>query len=254
MTRADILAAVLLHRSMYREELSLVTRTTASHVPAETEPITEATYDGSEWRPGPVQVEVTDSGPLGGEPLSAQMNRHLGPPSGFGSQRPWSHAFHYLRRACRNDHPGHTARPTFGGSLCWQAVAYSVLHDYTVPTIASLLSIPDDEFYVSEADVERHLLRAFAWIEEDMDRKQRIRNGYDPRPSEEPTPTRLSLLQCDAAQRQVADFDLEQRIWESQRNLHPELELSAWDVEWARRMETLREHQATCDRCRRAAA
>src|SRR5690606_7722097 len=102
---------------------------------------------------------------------------------------PWAHSWSYLRRACRNDHPGHTERPVFGGSLCWQAVSYAVISEYTPETIADLMDIPVES-------VERHLRNAFAWIIEDMDRKQRFRNARDPQPSEEPTPTRISLLQC----------------------------------------------------------
>ena len=130
--------------------------------------------------------------------------------------------------------------------MCWQVVSWAVISDYQPDTIAGILRIPVE-------DVERHLRRALDWIIEDIDRKQAIRNARDPRPSEEPTPSRLSLLMCDAATRAVADFDLEQRIWESYRNLHPELELAEWSVEWSRRLSVLIEHQAECDRCRRAA-
>jgi hypothetical protein len=238
MTLSDLIAE---HRGMYADELHRVGRMTSHFhgrhlVPADTEaiPIGEA------------MVEVTDSGPLGGAPFSPDLNRRLGPPSRYGERYPWAHSWSYLRRACRNDHPGHIERPVFGGSLCWQAVSWCVVSEYTPATIASLFEIPLE-------DVERHLRNALRWIEEDMDRKQRIRNSRDPQPSEEPTPTRLSLLMCDAAHRQVADFDLEQRVWESQSRLHPDLKLSDWSTEWARRLNALWAHQQSCDRCRRAA-
>lgn len=199
------------------------------------------------------------------------MNRHLGPVAGYGSQRPWSFSWHALRQACRHDHPGHTERPVFGGSLCWQAVSYAVVNRYNPDTIADLWGIPVE-------DVERHLNRAFGWIEEHMDRGQQIRNARDPRPSEEPTPTRISLLQCDAANRAVENFDLEQRIWEGQvgimrRTLSEPIHVlvnqpsphyetisseewerrHSWEAEWQRRQEVLWEHRQNCDRCRRAA-
>ena len=224
-----------LHRDLYREELR-IPHMTVRQVPAETEAIPI----------GDRSVEVTDSGPLGGMAFSGDLNRRLGPPSGYGERYPWAHSWSYLRRACRHDHPGHTARPTFGGALCWQAVSYYVVSEFEPDTIARLMDLPIEA-------VHRHLHRAFTWIIEDMDRKQRIRNARDPQPSEEPTPTRISLLQCDAVNRAVADFDLEQRIWESHRRLHPELNLVEWAVEWSRRQVALIEHRAECERCRRAA-
>jgi hypothetical protein len=229
------------HRALYADELRRPFHMTVSQVPDETEPILI----------GEEVVEVTDSGPLGGPPFSRPMNRHLGPIDGYGAQRPWSYSWHALRKACRNDHPGHTERRTFGGSLCWQAVSYAVVSNYNLETVAEVLS--DPPFLISVEDAERHLTRAFGWIEEHMDRGQQIRNARDPQPSEEPTPSRLSLLVCDAAHRQVADFDLEQRIWESQARLHPELGLADWSDEWARRLNILWAHQQECDRCRRAA-
>ena len=240
------------HRGMYRDELRRVFQTTVASVPDETEPMELAELSEEGWKPGTVTVEVTDSGPLGGPAFSRPMNRHIGPVVAYGVQRPWSYSLHYLRRACRNDHPGHTERRTFGGSLCWQAVAYTVIDEYEPETVARLLSDPPD-FTVSLEDAERHLRRALSWIEEHMDRGQQIRNARDPQPSEEPTPSRLSLLMCDAALRQVENFELEQRIWESYRNQHPELGLAEWHIEWARRQAALLEHQAECDRCRRAA-
>lgn len=244
------------HRSMYREELRI--RTTSRNVPADTEPIQISEWSDAEdgWRPGAVSVETTDSGELGGMALSPAMNRRLGPPTGYGAQYPWAHSWSYLRRACRNDHPGHTERPEFGGALCWQIVSWAVISDYEPATIAGILRMPLES-------VERHLRNAFAWIIEDMDRKQRIRNARDPQPSEEPTPSRLSLLQCDSVTRAVQNFDLEQRIWEGQiavqRRHLPEPPDEAWErrwsweTEWARRQAALLDHQRECDRCRRAA-
>lgn len=218
-------------------------------------------------------VEVTDSGPLGGAPFAPDLNRRLGPETGYGERYPWAHSWSYLRRACRNDHPGHRARLVFGGSLCWQAVSWCVVSEYEPSTIADLWRIP-------VKDAERHLLNAFDWIIEDMDRKQRFRNARNPAESEEPTPTRITLLQCDAALHSVADFTLQQRIWEGQVGLMREKlgdieEVSelvreprphyvtltrvqweqrwSWDREWERRLDALRVHQRTCDRCRRAA-
>lgn len=258
MTVAELIAE---HRSMFREELR--GQMTQRHVPADVEPIP---IHG-------VMVDVTDSGPLGGMPFSSDLNRRLGPAEGYGARYPWAHSWSYLRRACRNDHPGHTERPVFGGSLCWQAVSYAVISEYTPATIADIMDIPVES-------VERHLRNAFAWIIEDMDRKQRFRNARDPQPSEEPTPTRISLLLCDAATRAVENFDLEQRIWEGQvgvmrRNLGDRTEVLelvqepaphyvkmsreqweqrwSWDREWARRQAALADHQLECDRCRRAA-
>jgi hypothetical protein len=260
----SLAAQLELHRGIYRDELGRVTRLTVAHVPADTEPI--PLKEG--------MVEVTDSGELGGMPFSTAMVRRLGPPQGYGAMYPWAHSWSYLRRACRNDHPGHTARPEFGGALCWQVVSWAVVSEFTPQTIAGILRLPIE-------DVERHLRRAFAWIEEDMDRKQRIRNARDPQPSEEPSPTRLTLLQCDAVNRAVADFDLEQRIWEAQVGvmrrrlsdddsglwdrieepkphyvkLTPEQweERWSWEREWQRRQEALWSHRQECDRCRRAA-
>lgn len=234
MTALD--ATIALHRQLYRDELR--GKMTQRHVPAETEPI--PMHGG--------MVEVTDSGPLGGMPFSSDLNRRLGPASLYGERYPWAHSWSYLRRACRNDHPGHTERPEFGGALCWQVVSWCVISDYEPATIADILHLPVE-------DVGRHLLRAFRWIEEDIDRKQRIRNARDPQPTEEPTPTRITLLQCDAVNRAVADFDLEQRIWESQREVQRRhgLELAAWETEWQRRQAMLFDHRQTCERCRRAA-
>ena len=250
------------HRGMYRDELRRPFRMTVAQVPDETEPI-------------PIDdrmVDVTDSGPLGGPAFSRPMNRHLGPIAGYGAQRPWSYSWHALRQACRQDHPGHTEREVFGGSLCWQVVSWCIVSEFTPQTIAhQLLDIPVES-------VERHLARALSWIEEHMDRGQQIRNARDPQPSEEPTPTRISLLQCDAAHRAVANFDLEQRIWEGQVGImrgklrEPIWELvqepephyvtitveewekrHSWEAEWQRRQEALYDHEQTCDRCRRAA-
>ena len=229
-----------------------VFKTNVASVPDEVEPIAVAELTDDGWEPGTVTVEVTDSGQLGGPAFSRPMNRHLGPAQEYGSQRPWSAGLFALRHWCRKDHIGHTERPTFGGSLCWQAVAYAIIDEYEPVTVARLLSEPEG-FTVSYEDVARHLRRALGWIEEHMDRGMQIRNARDPLPSEEPTPSRLSLLMCDAAHRQVEDFDLEQRIWESYRNLHPELELAEWHIEWARRQAALLEHQLECDKCRRAA-
>lgn len=231
------------HRGMYRDELRRPFQLTVAQVPDETEPIP---IDGR-------MVEVTDSGPLGGPSLSRPMNRHLGPPTEYGAQRPWSAGLHALRFWCRKDHLGHADRRTFGGSLCWQAAYYAVVDGYDPVTVAELLSDPADGFRVSYEDTIRHLSRALRWIEEQIDRGQQIRNARDPLPSEEPTPSRLSLLMCDAAHRQVQNFDLEQRIWESLRNKQPDLDLPEWHVEWSRRMSALIEHQVDCDRCRRAA-
>ena len=235
MTALDALIAE--HRSMYREERR-IPRITIHQVPADTEAIPFGT--GS--------VEVEDSGPLGGRPLSPAMNRLLGPPAGYGAQYPWTHSWSYLRRACRADHPGHTERPVFGGALCWQVVSWCVVAEFESATIASITGLPTES-------VERHLRNALRWITEDIDRKQRIRNARDPKPSEDPTPSRVSLLQCDAVNRAVANFDLEQRIWESQRAIQRRhgIELAAWETEWARRQHALWSHQAECDRCRRAA-
>lgn len=241
MTALD--ALIDLHRALYRDELRRPFQLTVSQVPDETEPI----------RIGDVLVEVTDSGPLGGPSFSRPFNRHVGPPEEYGSQRPWSAGLHALRYWCRKDHIGHTERRTFGGSLCWQAAAYAIVDGYEATTVVRLLSDPADGFGVDYENTERHLLRALRWIEEYMDRGMQIRNARDPLPSEETTPSRLSLLMCDAANRQVENFDLEQRIWESHRNKHPELGLAEWHVEWARRQASLLEHQADCDRCRRAA-
>lgn len=249
------------HRGMLADELRRPFQMTVAQVPDETEPIPV----------GDVMVEVTDSGPLGGPAYSRPMNRHLGPVAGYGSQRPWSYSFDALRFACRKDHPGHTQRDVFGGSLCWQAVSWCVLSGYTPATIADLWDMPTE-------DVERHLLRAFRWITEHMDRGQQIRNARDPQPSEEPTPTRISLLQCDAVNRSVQNFTLEQRIWEGQvgimrRNLKEPISVldndpaphyvtitleeweqrHSWEAEWGRRQEALWDHRQECDRCRRAA-
>ena len=255
--------AIAEHRSMYREELR--GRMTQRHVPADTEPI----------RIGEATVDVTDSGPLGGMPFSSDLNRRLGPPNRYGERYPWAHSWSFLRRACRNDHPGHTERPVFGGALCWQVVAYSVVHEFDVQTISRLMDIPVES-------VERHLRNAFAWIVEDIDRKQRIRNARDPLASEEPTPTRISLLQCDVLNRAVQDFVIEQRIWEGQVGImrrkldeegaeevpvlikqpvphyvkltRPQWEQHwSWEREWQRRQAELAEHRRECDRCRRAA-
>ena len=241
MTLAERIA---LHRGMYRDELK-IPRLTVAHVPADTETIPIG--DG--------MVEVTDSGELGGMPFSQPFVRRLGPPSGYGASYPWAHSWSYLRRACRNDHPGHMEREVFGGALCWQAVSYCVVSEFDPPTIAPLLSDPSDDFVMPVESVERHLLNGFRWIEEDMDRKQRIRNARDPQPSEEPTPTRISLLQCDAANRAVENFDLEQRIWNSQREIMARhgKELPTWEDEWRRRQDALFDHKQECDRCRRAA-
>ncbi len=260
---AALAAQLYLHRNLYREERRLP-RITISQVPADTEPI----------QIGTGTVEVEDSGPLGGRPFAPAMNRLLGPPNGYGSRYPWTHSWSYLRRACRNDHPGHTERPEFGGSLCWQVVSWAVISEYQPDTIAGILRIPVE-------DVERHLRRAFDWIIEDIDRKQAIRNARDPQPSEEPTPSRLSLLQCDAANRAVDNFSVEQAIWEAQVGvmrrrlaeddsglwdrieepkphyvkLTPEQweERWSWEREWQRRQEALWSHRQECDRCRRAA-
>lgn len=267
MTPLDPLIA--LHRSMYRDELR--GQMTQRSVPADTEPIQLSEYNEGEWRPGNGLVEVTDSGPLGGMPFHSDLNRRLGPADGWGPRYPWGHSWSWLRHACRNDHPGHTERPVFGGSLCFQVVSWCVVSEYSPQTITDLLGIPLE-------DTERHLVRAFRWIEEDIDRKQRIRNSRDPRPSEEPTPTRISLLQCDAVNRAVENFDLEQRIWEGQvaimrRKLEEPINVlvndpaphyvtvsleeweqrHSWEAEWQRRQEALWDHRQECDRCRRAA-
>jgi hypothetical protein len=231
--------AIETHRGMYADELRRPFQMTVAQVPDEVEAIPM----------GDVMVEVTDSGPLGGPAYSRPMNRHLGPIAGYGVQRPWSYSWNALRFACRNDHPGHTERGEFGGSLCWQVVSWCVISNYTPQTIADqLLHIPLE-------NVERHLLRAFRWIEEHMDRGQQIRNARDPQPSEEPTPTRISLLQCDAVNRAVQNFGLEERVWNSQREIQARhgLELPAWEAEWQRRQEALWDHRQECDRCRRAA-
>lgn len=262
-------AAVHAHRLLYRSELAI--KPTARNVPADTEPIRLHALDGDEWVPTGAEEEVTDSGPLGGAPLSPAMNRRLSePPIG---ENLWASSLFYLKHACRKDHPGHTEREPFRGSLCWRVV-YLVICSELDPTQAA------DELGIPTESVLRHLNSALRWITEDMDRKARIRNARDPKPSEEPTPTRLSLLVCDAAQRAVADFDLEQRIWAGQVGLmrrdlgdaEEVLELVndptphyvkitrqqweqkwSWEAEWARRQALLMEHQAECDRCRRAA-
>ena len=262
-------AQITLHRNLYRDELRRPFQMTVAQVPDETEPI----------QIGDAMVDVTDSGPLGGPAFSRPMNRHLGPVAGYGVQRPWSYSLAALRHACRKDHPGHTERRTFGGSLCWQAVSYAICSRYEVDTVAHVLSDPPD-FLIEVADAERHLRRSLGWIEEHMDRGQMIRNARDPQPSEEPTPTRISLLQCDAVTRAVVNFDLEQRIWEGQvgimrRKLGDKTEVVefvrdptphyvtmtiqewetkwSWENEWARRQQALSDHEQTCDRCRRAA-
>lgn len=240
---ADVAREGAEHRAMYAEELRLRKMTSYQRgghhlVLPDTEPIVidEAL------------VEVTDSGPLGGAPFSRDLNRRLGDPAAYGERFPWAHSWFYLRVACRRDHPGHTERPLFGGSLCWQTVSYYVIAQYEPDTISRLMDIPVES-------VERHLLRAFGWLIEDMDRKQRIRNARDPAPPEEPSPSRLSLLQCDAVTRAVEDFDMEERIWNSQREIQARhgLELPTWEEEWARRQSDLIDHRLQCDRCRRAA-
>lgn len=229
-------AQIAEHRNLYRDEIR--GRTTQRQVPAETEaiPVDEG------------MVEVTDSGELGGMSFTPEFMRRLGPGEGFGARFPWAHSWSWLRRACRHDHPGHVERSSFGGALCWQLVSSVVVGGSSPQEVAWRIGLP-------VADVERHLRRAFAWIIEDMDRKQRIRNARDPRPSEEPTPTRIGLLQCDAATRAVQNFELEERIWNSQREIQRTygLELPPWEVEWQRRQEALYDHQQQCDRCRRAA-
>lgn len=224
------------HRALYREELCIPVN--AKRIPEDTEPIL---IDGH-------PVDVLDVGDLGGMPLSPSMVRRLGPPEGYGAKYPWAHSWSFLRRACRADHPGHAERPEFGGALCWQLVSWAVVSEYSPRDIAYYLGFPVES-------VERLLSSALRWIIEDMDRKQRFRNGRNPAPSEEPTPSRLSLLQCDAANRAVADFELEQRIWNSQREIQARhgIALDSWEDEWARRQVVLVEHRQSCERCRRVA-
>lgn len=267
-------ADVAFHRLLYRDELGSIRRTNASHVPADTEPIQLSEYDLDleRWLPGAASVAVTDSGELGGAPLAPMMNRRLGDPSGYGPAWPWAASHFYLMIACRNDHPGHMEREEFHGSLCWRVVYLMVIDAKDPAMAAGILGIPSE-------DVVKRWEAASAWILNDMDAKQRFRR--DPKPSEETTPTRLSLLQCDAVHRQLMDFDLEQRIWESQVGLlrsrlvdpddgiwelvpdplphYVKITLAeweqkhSWDREWARRMDALRDHRQDCDRCRRAA-
>lgn len=267
MTRPD----VLFHRQLYRDELD-IRRVTSWQVPAETESIQLSEYDRDleKWLPGASAVAVTDSGELGGPALSPAMNRRLGDPSGFGQVYPWAASLFYLMVACRNDHPGHIEREAFHGSLCWRVVYLLVIANMDPTEVADEVGIPT-------TSVIKRWESAGQWILRDMDGKQRFRR--DPKPSEETTPTRLSLLQCDAVHRQLMDFDLEQRIWDGQvgilrgRLIGDEvlvLEQSpaphyvkvtraqwenrmSWDREWARRMDVLRDHQQSCDRCRRAA-
>ena len=65
---------------------------------------------------------------------------------------------------------------------------------------------------------------------------------------EEYSPTRLSRAICDAVNREVRDFELEQRIWEAMRHRDPSL--PSWEDEWAKRQARIIEHRATCERCR----
>ena len=238
--RADIAA----HRHLYRQELSGVLRVTARQVPADTEPIAVSEYDADleKWLPGTTSVNVTDSGPLGGPALSMALNRYLEPPR---HEFPWSAALFAMRLECRRSHPGHTEREPFHGSLCWR-LAYLLIVASLDPTqVADELGIPTQHVLDRWESVGK-------WMLGDMEARER--RTREPLPSEDPTPTRLSLLVCDAAHRQVRDFDLEQRIWESQMRLHPELGLVAWEVEWARRLEEQGEHRAGSERCRRMAA
>lgn len=262
---------IAFHRALRADELRGVSRITAGQVPADTEDIQLSEYDErlEAWLPGATSVRVTDSGPLGGPALSMPMNGLLSdPPSRY---YPWTASLFALRLACMHDHPGHAEREVFGGALCWR-VAYLLIVAERDPTqVADELGIPTEH-------VLKRFQSAAAWIIDAMDIKDAILRSRDPLPSEEPTPTRLTLLACDAIHRAVGDFDLEQRIWEGQigiirRDLADPIvvleseprphyvtltrveweQRMSWEREWARRQSAFVEHQATCDRCRRAA-
>lgn len=271
LTVEQVWREIAFHRALRADELRGVIQITAGEVPADIEDIQISEYDAAleAWLPGATTKRVTDSGPLGGPSLSMPMNGLLAePPSRY---YPWMASLFALRLVCMADHLGHAEREAFGGSLCWR-VAYLLVVSERDPTqVADDLGIPT-------AHVLKRFHSAAGWIIDAMDIKDAIRRARDPLPSEEPTPTRLTLLVCDAAHRSVVDFDLEQRIWEGQVGLmrrdlkepisvlepnpiphyvtitRPEWEQRmSWEREWERRQAAFLAHRAICDRCRRAA-
>lgn len=191
----------------------------------------------------PSQIEIIDgepmldAGPLGGPALTVQFGSYLdetGNPT-----IPVQKALLYIRRSCRNGHPRHTGPDAWRGSLCHRLLIETVYWGHPIEEAAATLGLDLDRAY-------RRLRQALSDLFVQLAARQAV-------PSEAAEPdemsaTRLSRAVCDAVNRQVRDFAVEQRIWEGQRFRDPTL--PEWEEVWAKRQATIIEHRLTCERCR----
>ena len=186
--------------------------------------------------PSEVVDGYTDSGELGGLSLAVPFANYLSGRPGAG--HPFTRAMKVVQRDCRRGHLGHQERKEWTGSLCHRLIMETVYWRRSTE-VAALLTGIDLEH------AERLIAAALRTIEQHMASVRAVPSEKaDP---EEYSPTRLSRAICDAVNREVRDFDQEQRIWEGQRHRDPSL--SSWEDEWARRSVKHREHRLTCERC-----
>lgn len=219
-------ALIRLHRNLLRDELTM--QMTATAMPADPDaPVVRAkprTQSGNEYG-------------WTGVPLSVPFTRYL--EGQYGASFPYSAALALLYRECSRSHLGHAERPEWRGALCHKLVRWVVYWHTDPDDAAALFGIPVE-------DAERLLTGALRLIDQHLTaRKAPPSEKAEP---DEYSPSRLSRAVCEAVNREVRDFDLEQRIWGALRYRDPTLH--EWDTEWAKRQARIIEHRATCERCR----
>ena len=238
MTLAEL---ITLHRDGLRSEMTM--KMTTSAVPSQTEEV------GG--------LQVTDAGELGGPSLSVPFARYLHAQlnidrrTNHPSSTPVSAAIGEVRYACRTSHRDHTDRPEWGGSLCHRLVVWVVYWGFSVQTAARMcgIDVASAEKWLGgtwDDTEQRWRGGALRRMTDFIDRRRALTS--EKAEPEDTSPTRLSRAICEAVNREVRDFAVEQRIWEAMRYRDPTLR--SWEDEWAARQAKILEHRTTCERCR----